>query len=336
MGGRSRAWCATIRPAPRVGPTVPRHLARPGAAGTWRRGRREGGDAMVGSADGRSDDGPGERPAERPAERPGEQPGERPGEQPAEGLGDGAPVEPAEGWTRYVLRRVAGDGPDVAALDPLTREQQYVVDARIGTRVSADVLDEVGMLQYSVRGGPFLHWRRRLTISDGNGTTVAVVRRPRGAASSGQPVVLEPRLDARWDVAGDVRSDSWGVRRDGELVVVLQLVTAPSPGDPDPAPDTAPATDPAHHVAPDPDAAPDVDPGTGDRGPRLGADLSPDPGDELVVDPEAQRDAERDAGTRHRVGARSHALLDVVRDADPALALAVVWAVDRWVSPQDG
>ncbi len=76
------------------------------------------------------------------------------------------------GYTRLLMKSKYGAGRDFRVLDPLTEEQLFYVDGKMGTRPKADVQAGDGTVLYQVRGRMF-GIPKRMDITDANGNQYA-------------------------------------------------------------------------------------------------------------------------------------------------------------------
>lgn len=163
------------------------------------------------------------------------------------------PAAPA-GWTRFLVRSKFGVGRDFAALDPVTEEQRYFVDGKIGPRPKAEVRDAADRVVYRVRGG-LLAIPKHMTVQDADGEEVASLR-----AKLFSPVrsrmTMQTAAGGTWELEGSFMEKNYRVTVDGRPAVDI---------------------------------------------------------------------------TQKWVTVRDTYTVDVADGTDPGLALAVLWAVDRWV-----
>ena len=80
-----------------------------------------------------------------------------------------------DGYRRFLMKSAFGAGRDFQVLDPVTEEQVYLVDGKLGPRPKAEVLDVAGTLLYSVRG-QLLGIPKKMAITDASGAEVASLR----------------------------------------------------------------------------------------------------------------------------------------------------------------
>jgi uncharacterized protein YxjI len=162
--------------------------------------------------------------------------------------------EPPAGWTRLLVTTRFGVGRDFAALDPVTEEQRYFVDGKIGPRPTAEVRDHDDTVVYRVKGR-VLGIPKQMTISDPTGTEVASLRAKMFSPIKSR-MTMQTASGGTWELEGSFLEKEYSITVDGRPVVAI---------------------------------------------------------------------------TQKWVTIRDTYTLDVADGTDPALALAVLWSVDRWV-----
>jgi uncharacterized protein YxjI len=165
----------------------------------------------------------------------------------------GVPPAPA-GWSRFLVKSKFGAGRDFAVLDPVTEQQRFFVDGKIGTRPKAEILDASNVGVYKV-SGRLLGIPKEMTITDAAGTEVASLKAKMFSPIKSR-MTLQVASGEPWELEGSLLEKNYSISAGGRPVVEI---------------------------------------------------------------------------TQKWVTIRDTYTLDVVDGVDPGLALAVLWAVDRWV-----
>jgi len=161
---------------------------------------------------------------------------------------------PSPGWTRFLVKSKLGVGRDFAVLDPVTEEQRYFVDGKIGARPRAEVRDASDTIVYHVKG-TLLGVPKHMTVSDAGGAEVASLRAKMFSPIKSRMTLEVPSGDP-WELEGSLIEKNYSITAVGRPIVEI---------------------------------------------------------------------------TQKWVTIRDTYTLDVADGVDPGLALAVLWAVDRWV-----
>lgn len=158
------------------------------------------------------------------------------------------------GWARLLVKSRFGVGRDFAALDPVTQQQRYLVDGKLGPRPTAEVRDQADAVVYRVTGR-LLGIPKQMTVTDAAGSEVASLR-----AKMFSPIrsrmTMQTTAGTTWELEGSFLEKEYSITVDGRPAVAI---------------------------------------------------------------------------TQKWVTIRDTYTLDVADGTDPALALAVLWSVDRWV-----
>ncbi len=126
---------------------------------------------------------------------------------------------PPAGWSRYVVKSKFGAGRDFSVLDPVTEEQRYFVDGKIGVRPKAEILDADNQVVYGVRGR-LVGIPKQMTISDAAGNEVASLRAKAFSPIKSRMTLQVPSGDAL-NLEGSFIEKDYSISAGGRHVVQI-------------------------------------------------------------------------------------------------------------------